>query len=419
MAYQLTADDIHQSLMESGIQMPEQKKSPSFLDKAGQIAGRFNEGVQSLGLPNLAAHLLSAPLHTAANIANVPGEISNKLFNTNVPRVEVPGFIDPLNAPGLRHTPTAESMGFAGDLLGSLLSGTGAYKGIEKALNLGSKTPLAARALAGGAAGAATSDNEKPGGRLLGAAIGAALPAASGLLSSTIGKRASQMLSENTGKYKALYDKILSEGEKSGASKEIRVPSMLKDMGEDIQKFFKHTESQKNASLNRFINTPSLENAHKAQSDLGKIIRTMTLKNIKGENMSSGQSDALEIAKNLQKRIRGSIQNAFSKVDRNDLAKKYSDTTKGYGEEVVPLKTTEVKKLQAGMGSPSKTGKSLIESNKFSESAMAKQLPGYGIRRTINQAPTWAKAGAAALSIPALNAIGVPVPYYLRKLLGG
>jgi len=418
MAYQLTADDIKKSLIGSGISVPEKQRNPSLLEKAGNIAGKFNEAVESSGLPNLSAHLLSAPLHAAANVANVPGEIANKFLDKDIPKVEVPGYIDPINSPGLRHTPTTEAMGFAGDVLGDLISGGGAYKGAENALKLGSKAPLALRSLLGGVSGAAITDPEQLGGRTLGFGLSASAPALSGLSSSTIGKRAAQMSTENSKKYEQLYNKLLGDAEKSGASKEFKLPSMLKENSEDLKKFFKHTESQKNASVNRLMTNPNIENAHKAQSDIGKIIRKLEVNRIKEGGLSSGQHDALEIARNLQKRIRGSMQDAFTKVNRNDLGTKYSDITKGYGEEVAPLKNVDIKKLLAGKISSGKAGKRLIESEKFSESGVSKQIPGYKARKTLHDIPTWAKTLGAASTLPALSSLGVPIPYYLRKLLG-
>jgi len=425
MGYQLSNDDIRASLKADGIQIPEEQqnnekeKKSSWLDKTANFADKyFNKPIESAGLPNLGAGIVSAVPKLATNVLNAPGALSNSVLGTKVPKFNLPNWLNPSSSKNLGHSPIQNAMGAGGELIGDLLSGGALYKGASGLAGLSETSPLLARGAVGAGTGYASGDDEQFGGRGLTAAIGGVLPIVGGLTKSTIGKRASELGTNMESKYKKIYDSILSQGEKLGENK-LNVPQVLKNKTEDVQKLYKAAPSKYKASVQRFENNPTLRNAHDAQSDLGKIERHFDSKRAKGHTLSSTESAAEYEAKNLQKRIRGSIQQHFAKNNRNDLATHYGNTTTGYAKEVVPFKTKEISQLKAGKGSHKKVGKELIGSKEFAESDIASKIPGYGIRRAINQTPKWAQGLAGASVLPTLSAAGVPIPYYLRKIFGG
>ena len=420
MSYQLSNEDILASLKADGIHIPEEQeeKKSSFFDKAANYADKFNKFVESSGLPNLGAGVLSAGPKLGVNVLNTPGAISNKLLGTNIPKAHLPDWLNPSSSKNLGHSPIQNAMGMGGELLGDIITGGGLYKGASKLAKLNESSSLLKRGLVGAGTGYASGDEDQFGGRGLTSVLGGALPIVSGLSKSTIGKRAAELNSKMESKYKKIYDSIISQGEKLGTNK-LNVPTILKNKTEDIQKLYKAAPSKYKASVQRFENNPTLQNAHDAQSDLGKIKRHLQDKIDKGQVLSSTESAALHEAETLQKRVRGSIQQHFAKNGRNDLATHYGNTTTGYAKEVVPFKTKEMAKLKAGKGSTKAVAKDLIGSKSFAESEMASKIPGYGVRRAIHETPMWAKGLAGGAVIPTLSASGVPIPYYIRKILGG
>jgi len=227
------------------------------------------------------------------------------------------------------------------------------------------------------------------------------------------------MYSENKGKYGALYNKILKESEKMPIDNQLPVPKKLLDKTEDVKDFFRNSNYKLKGGVQRFESNPTIQNAHQAQSDLGKIIRDFDSKINAGKQLSSGEQNAQKAARDLQKRIRGMMQQHFVKGGREDLAKQYAQVTDGYAKDVAPLKSKSMAKYNSGEGTTKAIGKELLGNPQFAESELAKQLPGYGVKKAIHDVPPWAKTMGAAGVVPALSMMGVPIPYYIRKLLGG
>lgn len=427
MAYQLTPEDLKESLKQSG--MPDQEimaataMSPSFWQRAGQAGmqgvEKFNQAIEQSGLPAAGAHILSMPLHIAANIGDIPGQISNYAFGTNVPRVSVPEGIDPVTytkQAGLEESPTQRAAGTAGDLLSALLTGGATFKGASSALGLGETAPLSLRAGLGGALGAAESPREL---RAVGAGIGAGLPAAAGITKAAIGKSAGAMLSEGKQAYNKIYDSIFDEAQMIAPNVKLRVPNSLQSISEDVKQIFQAAPGKQHASVQRFRNNPSLKNAHEAQSDLGKITRQLEAAQSK-RNLTSTEQNAIMHARDLQKRIKGSIQLHFTNIGRPELAREYGAATQGYAKDVAPLNIKEVRKLLKGKAPAKDTKKAadtLLKSPAFRENEMAELLPGFKTRQMLSDIPTGAKVAGGMAALPLLYSTGMPGVGLLRKLL--
>jgi hypothetical protein len=421
MSYQLTREDILNSLKKDGKSVPnEQKESLLSLNGLANATEKYiNKPLQNAGLPNLGAGILSAPPKLARNLINFPGAILNTVAGTHIPKAELPDWLNPSSSKNLGHSPMQNAMGAAGDLIGDVVTGGKAFNMLNKAAGVKATTSLAKRAALGAATGAGLSDSDQFGGRTLGGVLGGLAPLISGVSKSTIGKRAGELYSENKKDYKALYNKIFKEAEGMPIKDELSVPKKLQERTEDVKELFKNSKYKLGAGVKRFESNPTLKNAHDAQSDLGKIIRGFEERLKKGESLASGENTALKAARDMQKRIRGTMQQHFVKGGRQDLASEYGNTTQGYATKVAPLSGKSMSKYQAGEGSAKKVAKDLLANNKFAESELAKQIPGYGVKKAIHDIPTSVKLGVPPAVIFALSKLGVPIPYELRKLFGG
>lgn len=413
MSYELSALDIEESL---GYKPEVQQPTTKSANLAQMVMGGDSPLAKS-GLMHFGAHALTAPLNTAENIANLPAYIAEK-FGKDFYRVNVPEQIKPSSyLKDLPDTPTTRGMGKAGELVGDVVSGMGVYGKAAKALKMGGATSLKARAALGAGVGAASAPDEY---RELGGALGAGAPLIAGMTVKGIGSKAGDIATKAQDKYKALYDKIMYEAEKSGASKNIKVPEKMTNI-ENIETLYKNTPSKFNASVKKFTSNPTFKNAHKAQSDLGKIISNLEGNLSKNKTLSSSEYDALNQAKDLQKRIRGSMSQALEKSKRPDLIKDYEQATKGYKEEVAPYKLKELKQFQAGKGTPKKAGKELLQDPKFAKSDAASKLPGYEAAKYIQDLPAWVKilgvTGAGEALSGGLRSTGVPSPSALKILM--
>jgi hypothetical protein len=124
-------------------------------------------------------------------------------------------------------------------------------------------------------------------------------------------------------KYRGLYNALFQEAEKKGLTK-IEKPRIKSDLIE------KNSMPKYHTALKEFLGKPTIENAHKAQSDLGKLERAME------------KSDAINPLTSSQQRTYRAVQDAKNKIkesmfkDHPELSKKYSEITGGYRSDVIP-----------------------------------------------------------------------------------
>ncbi len=99
----------------------------------------------------------------------------------------------------------------------------------------------------------------------------------------------------------------------------------------------KYSTESYHAALDKFVSNPTLENAQKAQSDLGKLIRKLeqegTLTSEKKATYDAAQKAKENIKENMFKDKSG-------KIDET-LKYKYDKLTKSYGENVIPYTTNK------------------------------------------------------------------------------
>lgn len=130
------------------------------------------------------------------------------------------------------------------------------------------------------------------------------------------------------------YNEIWDKAEKSGFNE---VPVDQNRLHNNLLTISKYKTPREFKSLANMINEPSLQNAQKAQSDMGIIHRKLEEKSRSG-SLTSEERAVYDAARDAEKHIE---ENMFkNKVgDLNEpLQHQYSELTKSYRENVVPYK---------------------------------------------------------------------------------
>lgn len=190
----------------------------------------------------------------------------------------------------------------------------------------------------------------------------------SGLKSKNIAKAVTEGKQTVKNTYKKMYNDLFEEAEKSGIKNINKPPINTKLIQENS------TAKYHDALLN-FQKEPTLENAHWAQSDLGKFIRHMEKIESK-QGLTSTQYKTLKEAKNAQSALQKEMFNKNKLGGNNLLAEKYNKISAGYANDVVPYTTkSAISDFQAGKISPEKLVEKLSKDYEFMQK-FSKQYPG-------------------------------------------
>lgn len=173
------------------------------------------------------------------------------------------------------------------------------------------------------------------------------------------------------GQYNKLYNKLFEEAERKGLTA-LEKPDINAKLIE------KNSMPKYHTALKEFMEKPTVENAHRAQSDLGKMGRAME------------KSDAINPLTSSQQRTYRAVQDAQSKIKESmfqghpELSEKYSKITQGYKKDVVPY-TTNKALTQFGKGELGHA--KLVQRLKNNDAfmlAIGKQYPGIKINELLN-----------------------------------
>ena len=155
-----------------------------------------------------------------------------------------------------------------------------------------------------------------------------------------IGKKISQNAVKERASSSANFNKVFEAAKNSGVEK-INVPKK----GLSILRKGKHEDYSE--ALNKFIKDPSFENAHKAQSSIGKFVRSNT-KAKEGADRSDIIKARLAHAKEWQRNLNDEIKIALEKANPK-LAKQYSTAKETYKKRVVPYNNSKsLQQYEAG-----------------------------------------------------------------------
>lgn len=296
------------------------------IQSAAPYAEHFNRAIKGTGLPNLAQGAFqggSDVLRGAASL--VPTGAG--LPSVNIPD---PGFeknnIEEVPLPGFQSNPLQE--------------------------------------IAGPAGYAATLLNPQRAAIKAGETIAAKLPTSKNLAAKITEDKS---VIKNT--YKNLYNGLFKKAEEQG------IKEIAKPKGK-INAIIENTPETYHKRLQQFIENPTLENAHWAQSDLGKLERSLE-KSHANNPLTKPKLDALKQAKDYKEKIK----EAMFAGNKAKLEKEYNKITKGYANEVLPYTTNKaITALEKGELLPKNLIPKLKGNDKFMI-ALGKKYPGI----TINQ----------------------------------
>lgn len=259
----------------------------------------------------------------------------------------------------LNHSPESiyESLGQGlGQVIAPLaIPGGSAYAASRIPPNVLSKILLGSGL--GAAEGYATNEENRPLGAVLGGLTGASSSAINTLNSLRSKKIAEKIVTSKVGKM-GEYDKLYSNLFGKEAEIKLRTPSI------NAEKIIKHSSSEYNAGLKKFLKDPTLRNAQDAQSDMGKLV-SYYKKLAKSKPLTSSKLETIRAAEDAQKRLRGSIAIELEKI-KPGKAEEYARITHGYKNEVIPYtRQKAITEFQEGKLEPKELVRDLLQDKKF------------------------------------------------------
>lgn len=392
------------------------EEEPGFLKSALQGYGNYAKGVLKGGgqaLGDLGASAINWPI---SGIEHLSGK--------KLPHVPHPHLLD-------------EESGSLGETIGrgvgqigagfALPGGAGlkaaqyANKGYQ-ALRSGKQLPLIGKLLAGGAGGAlegAAGNEENRGlGGLIGSVAGTAgyaLPAAYNFAKSLGSKSIAKNIQEEVGRlgqhFNERFTSHLQAGEEAGAN------NFLKGEKGNIKLLKKAGEGKLAYGLEKFNEAPTLANAHKAQSDLNKIVSKYS-RSKEGSLEADVHTEALKLKNRLLKKI----SESFEKAGVKEHGAGYQQSRVDYANQVAPYLDSPT---VMGLMGKNKRGVQTVRPKEFADKLLGEEEflaqagnkhPDLLRREKYNKIKKNKLAQGAALGAGTI-ATGF-LPYEIRKLLG-
>jgi hypothetical protein len=403
-------------VQKSSMQSEPTQEEPGFFNKLGK--GYLNYAGGALrGMGQAAGDF-------GASVANWPISGIERLTGAQLPHVPHPDLIN--KNPGS----LGESVGQAlGQLTGAIaLPGGAGMKAAQlagrgyEAARAGSQLPLIGKLLAGGAGGAlegaaGNEENRGLGATIgsLGGAAGYAVPAlynfGKSLGSKSIAKNIQEEVSRIGQHFRERFDSHLLAGEEAGAN------DFLKSQKANIKLLKKAGEGKLVYGLEKFNESPTLTNAHRAQSDLNKIVSKLSR-----SREGTLEADAHEEALKLKNRLLKNISESFEKAGVKEHGAGYQQSRVDYANQAAPYLDSPtisglLGKNKRGVQTvrPKEFADKLLEEEEFLAQA-GKKHPDLLRREKYNRIKKNKLAQGAALGAGTL-ATGF-LPYEIRKILG-
>lgn len=363
-----------------------QPQGPSFIDKARNIANATR-------IPAAGAGIAQGLYDTTKSVADLmPGTSAFGLAGniagdkgTTLPKIDLSQYV-----PQDAITKTAFD---AGQIASGIAGDTALYKLAGKIPGLASQRllPVAAR----GAAAAYAGGENQPGGRTGAAALGTTLGPLSELGSSSIAKRIVGYSNDLQNELGAAYQSIFKKASDKGI-KNVGVPAINEDI---IKSFSGNKDVLK--SVNKFQDAPTLENAHKAQSDLGKMQREAeSSKKFKESRTMDSYKNNIEAIASMRNNIQQSIHHQLQTNGAQDLSDAYQQVNQRYATELAPYFKSSIRDYQKGKTTAPKMLQSLRSNGDFMQNA-ASNHPDFLRQQLLKK---YAKGGAKTVGTASLGA---------------
>lgn len=149
------------------------------------------------------------------------------------------------------------------------------------------------------------------------------------------------------------------------------VKEVTKNQGEII----KNSVPKYHNSLKRYVNEPTIENAHWAQSELGSFIRHLDSVS-KKQGLTPSQVKTYKAAVNARKGIHDSMFDKGALGNQSELAGRYNELRNKYRNEVIPYtRLEEISEVEGKRMRPKTALKGLMNDEEFMIQ-LAKRYPG-------------------------------------------
>ena len=311
--------------------VPEQQEPQGFGEHFAQALQEnpVRKFAESTGIPQFAAGGIESLGNLGISVGNVPVNLISKAFGEDykIPHLDFGQYFD---EPGWLYQ--------GGKIAGGFLPVAKGIGAAREVLRPKGYMGILSDALKGMGIGYATGETSE-GDRTAGTIFGTLLGSLGGMGSKATGKRMEKNIKEGKNLLGQEYKGLFEEIKDSGIDK-LRKPNI------NIEKIKNNSLPEYYENLEKFIKNknPNFEEAHWAQSDLGKLINKWS-KDFKAGKMTSSEIQAYKEAIDAQKRIRGSMFTGLTNKGRSDLAKEYGELTSEFEEFMGTHGSKETQKL--------------------------------------------------------------------------
>lgn len=361
-----------------------------------------------------------------ASALNAPISIAEMLSGKKIPHVPHPHFLH--ENPDSLGESIGQTVGQIGAGLG--LPGGAATKGVQligkgySALRAGKELPLVGKLLGAGISGAAEGALGNEENRMFGAGLGTLLGAGTqgvksaynlykGIKSKNIAKGIAEEFERLGSHFNERFTEHLSAGEEAGANKFLRP-----ERGAKVPLLKKAGEGKLAHGLEKFNENPTLGNAHKAQSDLNRIIAKYSR-----SKEGSLEADVYDEALKLKNRLLKNISEAFEKSGAKEHGLGYQQSRIDYAKEMAPYLDS---KAIIGLLGKNKRGIQTIRPSQFADKLLQEEdflaqaghkHPDLLTREKINSLKKNHVAATLGAGL-AGGAAAAFLPYEIRRILG-
>jgi hypothetical protein len=311
---------------ESGLN-PERQKLVDIYNAAkpyAQTAGRFAAGAAAGGIQGAANSL--------ASTANLVPQTVNLIAGTRLPTFQKTDVMRQF----LPKDSQAANYGFeAGNIGGELAGFGGAYKATGAIPKLNDASSTVQNMLRGSLAGFSTGE-DAPGGRIASGVVSGVAAPVSQLTNKNIINTVAKNYKDISGQYKNAFTKYFDQA--PNEIKPLREYGVVPQETTNYKVIKQDLSGPQKESLQNYFKKPTLENAHFAQSELGKYVET--LKKAQRRNQSTfTKGRELNAANEAYIGIKDSINNALdgiSSISGKDVLNPYLNLKSGYQSDVIP-----------------------------------------------------------------------------------
>lgn len=305
---------------------------------------------------------------TAKSFLNLAPDVLNSVGALSNAKGEVPNLPKMDFREGISSDPLSQLAFVTSDLGVQMGAGLKTYEGLSGIPALAGKS-MAKSAVRGATAGTLLND-DGPGGRTIGGLIG-------GVASPLIemgDKRIADSIANTRKNLSDLYQKKYQDWFGKVADSGINTMRVPQTLNKEAISVLPGSQRYLN-SVSEFESNPTFQNAHKAQSDLGKFKRDIdATKKSENRGYTSAESEAIKAISDARSKIQGAGSKALIDNGRSDLASEYDDIKNGFRDEVTPYFKKPIDEYMRNQITPSNMVKRL-SSNRYFEKTAEKNHP--------------------------------------------